>query len=227
MWSNQMSAMKLMRLDGSWAAKISALRKAAYLKFGSDLKDSKALQFGPTDVWSANIGVVKGEEILSLLRLEKHRTEKTLRFSLQTSASALEYPTAVLSRAATAEGSEGENFHMLLRLVALQALLKAGYREVYGMFRVSSKRSKFLKTLGYSLIEESSEWSDFLQTQQRTYRAVLDLRSEGHRAVTMLEKMLAVESGQEVSKKACALRESERATIELVVDDLVVFLLAD
>jgi hypothetical protein len=222
-----MSATRLVRLDGSWAAKITNLRATAYKKFGSDLKNSDSLQFGPSDIWNANIGIVERDELLSLLRLEKHRTEKTLRFTLQTSATALEYPVAVLSRAATAEQAQGQNFHMLLRLVALKALVKAGYREVYGTFRVSSKRSAFLKTLGYNLIEESSEWSDFLQTHQRTYRAVLDLRSEGHRAITMLEKMLAEKTAQGNTTKAFALQRSNKVDLESVVDNLVVFLGAD
>lgn len=222
-----MSAMKVVRLDGTWASKITELRSDAYKKFGSDLKNSAALQFGPSDIWSANIAVIEGDDLLSLLRLEKHRTEQTLRFSLQTSASPLEYPTAVLSRAATTARAERQNFHMLLRLVALRALVQAGYHEVYGTFRVSSKRSGFLKSLGYNLIEESSEWSDFLQTHQRTYRAVLDLKSEGHRAITMLEKMLASDTQQVSPTKASTLYRAEAASIQSLVGDLVVFLRAD
>ncbi|CAN5661119.1 hypothetical protein BH10BDE1_BH10BDE1_27360 [soil metagenome] len=222
-----MSAMKVVRLDGTWAAKITEMRAAAYEKFGNDLKNSAALQFGPSDIWNANIAVIEGDELLSLLRLEKHRTEKTLRFSLQTSVSPLEYPAAVLSRAATIGRAERQNFHMLLRLVALRALVQAGYREVYGTFRVSSKRSAFLKSLGYNLIEESSEWSDFLQTNQRTYRAVLDLKSEGHRAITMLEKMLVTDTDQGRQTKASKLYAEDAGPVQSLVDDLVVFLRAN
>lgn len=222
-----MPAMTVVRLNGSWASKITELRAEAYKKFGSDLKNSEALQFGPSDIWSANIAVIEGDELLSVLRLEKHRTERTLRFSLQTSASPLEYPTAVLSRAATAHQAEGQNLHMLLRLAALRALVLAGYHEVFGTFRVSSKRSAFLKSLGYNLIEESSEWSDFLQTHQRTYRAVLDLKSEGHRAITMLEKTLVTDTFLGSPTKASVLHANEGPAIQSVVDDLAVFLRAD
>jgi hypothetical protein len=179
-------------LSGTWADAITELRLAAYQSFGENIKDPSGIRWGATDSWSLNLGVIEdqpddlGEKLLSVLRLEKHLVKSSLEFSLQAKVAQTTFPAAVLSRAATHAEAADEGLHMLLRFYVLKALINADVGQVYGTFKARSRRSQFLETLGYKMTKQGASWSDFLQTDEPTDLAVLDLRSDGASALRRL-----------------------------------------
>lgn len=179
------------RLDDSWWNQIATLRQEAYQRFGDELKNPYFLTYGPTDRANANIAVIEGDQILSLLRIEKHLANDSLVFALQAEATPLRYPTAVLSRAATVDSYSKENLNMLLRQLALEAMIDAGYSDVFGTFKASARRSEFLESIGYELSSPTKTWNDFLQTDEPIRLAHLNLAQDGARAVQALENLTA------------------------------------
>ncbi len=174
------------RLDDSWWSQIADLRHEAYQRFGDELKNPYFLTYGPTDRANANIAVIRDEQIVSLLRIEKHLSRESLVFALQAEADPVRYPTVVLSRAATAPPFATENLNMLLRKIALEATIEANYSDVFGTFKASARRSEYLESLGYVLSAPEQKWNDFLQTDEPIRLARLNLAAEGKTAIEKL-----------------------------------------
>lgn len=206
---------EILRLDDSWAAEISRLRAQAYRKFGDDLKNPSTLNFGPTDRKNLNLGVLENRKLVSVLRIEKHLDLETLKLSLQNTVSPSRLPTAVLSRAATAENFKNCGYGMLLRKVAIEALIKAGYGEVFGTFKSSARRKQFLESIGYKTHSSDQKWADFLLSEEPVTLARLDLATDGPSALRKLE---------EISNDTA--RDFESQALSSLVAEIVVFLKA-
>ncbi len=206
---------EILRLDDSWAHEISRLRAQAYRKFGDDLRNPNALNFGPTDRKNLNLGILENQKLVSVLRIEKHLNLETLELSLQSPARPSRLPTAVLSRAATAEGSENRGYGMLLRKIAIEALIKADYGEVFGTFKSSAKRKLFLESIGYKAHSPGRKWADFLLSKEPIVLVRLDLATEGDFALKKLE---------EISHDT--VRDFESQALSSLVAEIVVFLKA-
>lgn len=181
-------------LDGTWAEKITALRTQAFSSVSRQPtektpRDWSAFHYGPTDVRQFNIGLVSvGEtadtgELQSILRIDKVKSEAALSFSLQTPVQARQYPAAVLSRLATAPGAQSRRLNLILRCVAVQALVHADYHELFGVFRTESRRADFMRSLGYELQPKSNWWA----FDKDVYLARLDLKKNGIHAAKLLE----------------------------------------
>lgn len=220
-----MSGRGVRRLDESWSREISQLRTTAYQKFGADLLNPKALGFGPSDRLHLNIGITEesadnGAEgstrkLLSLLRIERHRDAETLKFSLQNEARPQNFPTAVLSRAATDDQARDLGYGMLLRFIATKALVQAGYSDVFGTFKSSSRRKARLASLGYEMSSPEGSWGDFIKSDEPVTLARLDLKQKGPAAAEKLE---------EISRSAAHAFDAQQ--IESLVAEIVVFLKA-
>lgn len=213
---------EIRRLDDSWSDEISRLRTTAYRKFGDDLLNPKALHFGPSDRKNLNLGVIEiaepsgsSRKLLSLLRIEKHLEAESLKFALQNEALPQHFPTAVLSRAATAEGSENLGYGMLLRGIATEAVVAAGYTDLFGTFKSSSRRKSRLEDLGYEMSSPEGSWGDFIQSREPVTLARLDLKTRGPEAVRKLA---------EISETAAS--SFDAAAIRSLVAEIVVFLKA-
>lgn len=145
---------------------IVALRKESYADYYGSQVDLNGLNWNRTDQNSVHLAYTKGSEIVSYLRLSFFQSQDLLeRTTLFPTPEHLEFPVAMLARAATKKEFLGHHLHNTLRLFALEACLSLGIKTVLGSLEERSARMKSLVDIGYQVYQSQPTWEgSYLQS---------------------------------------------------------------
>ena len=140
---------------------IIALRKSAFQTYYKDAVDLSGLEWIRMDAASVHLGIFKGADLVSCLRVSVFASLKKLEAATQFKTPAeFQPPLALLARAATRDDCLSLGFHSVLRYAALEICKQNNIQVVLGSLEERSLRKSQLLDLGYEIVSRITEWKD-------------------------------------------------------------------
>ncbi|MBL7555729.1 MAG: hypothetical protein JNM24_07890 [Bdellovibrionaceae bacterium] len=189
---------------------IENLRRQEYAKASGYTLNLNTLRWSASDSQSFVMVAKDGDTIISTMRgeiitdasLMEKKLECPWDFPL-----ALQLPTLLLSRAATAKSYQSQGLNLILRYQFLKMAQHYQIPMVIGTFVSGSPRQNTLLAMGYQFFENTLGW------QQSTYRshrpvivAVLDMKTHGEQALNYCLEKLGAQPKYELTESYPELR---------------------
>jgi hypothetical protein len=159
----------LITLNSTHAARVSKLRKDAYLRHYGARADLDRLNWNSNDERFLNIGLIRKQDqtLISVMRLAYLRTPIDFyKVVLLEHSPRFELPLVVFGRAATAEESEGRGLHGVLRWSALKLSRAAGAKACVGTLEEGSRRLQQMAEIGYEFFPNNEPWHGYLKNEK-------------------------------------------------------------
>lgn len=172
---------------------LNELRRVGFEAAEGFSVDLSLLLWGENDVKNTVLGVREKGRLLSTLRFDLAANREELRPKLDCdwAHELVDFPCAVLGKAATHPDHQGRGFNALLRYHALRLALQNGVRQVVGTVIQGAPRTATMRELGYQFHAHPDGWFRFgYHSRKPVEIAILDFALEGQAALPKLEAKL-------------------------------------